>query len=386
MVLWKADVYILGGSEDQAKTMQEYIKGEHEQQIEAGVSWGYKRAPSHLLKSITATEVRLHNRGKAKAIPASQKATRGKHGTDLYVDELDECDYDVFKSALGQTYSRGDINTLHFFTSTWQHPDGSMTQAFDEAEHKGWGVYTWCYRETHERYGGHNTQEEIDRKRAGMTEADWNTEVELQRPESGDLIFSQDIIEFLFDEAMGTFTDKIGYEYQLIPPNEGDYFYTGADWAKKRDLTVIQTNIDNPTGPDTMAAFLMTQKEPYPVMMGQFNDRIRNYGGPAMFDGTGMAGDMIEDNLAVAATPFDFSRRNQLHQIYSSYINAIEKGDYVYPVIPYLRKQYSLLTRGQVYESTRVSKKNHTPDTFVAGALAREAQHAGTFELLLGRA
>jgi len=100
-----------------------------------------------------------------------------------------------------------------------------------------------------------------------------------------------------------------------------------------------------------------------------------------------MAGDMIEDNILVDAEPFDFSRRKQLHEMYSSFITAIENGEYRLPNIPHLRRKFDLLTRGQVYESTRVSKKNHTPDVFVALALARYAEQNGTFgELLMGRA
>lgn len=105
-----------------------------------------------------------------------------------------------------------------------------------------------------------------------------------------------------------------------------------------------------------------------------------------MFDGTGMAGDMIEDHLQVTSEPFDFSRRRELHESYSSLITGIESGDYRLPNIPYLRKKFELLTRGQVYLSSKTSKKYHTPDPFVAMALARKAQLEGTQQLQMGRA
>ena len=384
-ILLGAEVNILGGSQEQAETMQQYIKNEHENT--RGLLMESKRAPKGLLASTTATQVKFSNGGSTRALAASQKSTRGKHGTDLYVDEADECEWPVFTSALGQTYEGGrGIKPLTWITSTWQNPDGTMTKIFDEAEEKGWGTYTWCFRETHEKHGGHVTQAEVDRKRNEMTESDWNNEVELQRPEAGDLIFAQEIIEMLFDKSMGEFTDRIGHDYVFVPPSEGETFYHGTDWAKRRDLTIVHTNISNPTGPDTLAAYCMRQKEPWPQMFEHFNKRIRDYGGTAHYDSTGMAGDMTEDHLTVDAEGVDFANRKRIHAMYSSYVTAIEAGEYVYPIIPRMKKRYELLTRGQLYESTRTSKKNHTPDEFVAGALARQANIQGTFTLLFGRA
>lgn len=385
MVLKSADVYILGGSEDQAKTMQQYIKGEHEQQIESGMSWLHKRAPRHLIKSMTANEVILTNRGRAKALTASQKTVRGKHGTDLFGDEIDEMEWDIFTAALGQTYERGEIGALNFFTSTWQNADGTMSRARELGEEKGWSMYEYCFRETHERYGGHITQATVDRKQSEMTRQAWLTEVELQRPSSGDLIFAQEVIDYLFDPVLGSYEDIVNHDYILIPPAEGETFYHGTDWAKATDFTCIHTMIENPSGPDRLAAWCMRQKEPWPIMFEHHNHRIREYGGPSIFDGTGMAGDMVEDHLTVESDPFDFSNRRRLHQIYSSYVTAIESGEYAYPDIPYLKKAHAHLTRGQLYESTRTSKKNHTPDPVVAAALAREAQRTGSFELMFGR-
>lgn len=395
MILCGAEIFILGGSKDQTKQMRDYIKGQGRHMKNRG--WNYKRSPNHLVKDILAESITLHNGASTTALAASEKATRSKHGTDLYCDEIDEMDYDVFTSALGQTYEGTDedfeINPLTFLASTWQNPDGTMTQTFDLADENDWGVYTWCYRETHVRYGGHVTDAEIKRKRGEMTKSDWENEVELQRPASDDLIFDWETIEMTFDDTFygyatkkGNFRDQLGKDYTFIEPNDGLYFYHGTDWAKERDFTIINTMCENPVGPDTVAAWCMRQKEPWPVMFAHQNKRIREYGGPSMFDGTGMAGDMIEDHLQVSSEPFDFSRRRELHESYSSLITGIEAGEYRLPNIPYLRKKFELLTRGQVYLSSKTSKKNHTPDPFVAMALARKAQLEGTQQLQMGRA
>lgn len=394
-ILLGAEVNILGGSEKQAKTMQRYMKNTHEQS--RGMFWEARRAPKHMIIKMTETFIKLSNGGSLQALPASEKATRGEHGTDLYVDEADECEWDVFTSALGQTYegSRG-IPPLTFITSTWQNAEGTMTQLFDMVEEKNregndWRVYSWCYRETHENVGGHNTQKAIDKKRGEMTALDWANEVELQRPESGDLIFTQEIIDYLFlDDGFYSplgepIRDIVGHDYIFIPPAEGETFYHGTDWAKRRDFTIHHTGIEVPDGPDRVAAWSMRQKEPYPVMLGYHDRRVREYGGAAIMDGTGI-GDVITDYCTVDHETVEFQNRNMIHSMYSNLIAAIESGEYRYPAIPYLKKKFALLTREQVYEAKRNSKKTHTPDPFTAAAMAHKAKMEATFQLLLGRA
>src|SRR5215218_549851 len=240
MLLCEAEIFILGGSEEQTKQMRDYIKGDGRHM--KGRGWNAKRAPRNMIKDIQTTKVVLKNGASCEALPASQKAVRSKHGTDLYGDEIDEMEEDVFESAQGQTYEGSDedydINTLTFLTSTWQHPDGTMQYAFDQAEDLGWGVYTWCYRETHASLGGHVTDEQIERKQGQMSKAAWANEVELGRPASDDLVFDNEILELVFDDRFygyekkkGNFSDVVGSDYDLILPAEGESFYTGADWA-----------------------------------------------------------------------------------------------------------------------------------------------------------
>jgi hypothetical protein len=394
-ILLGAEVNILGGSEKQAKTMQRYMKNTHEQA--RGKFWEAIRAPSHMIDRMTATLITLSNGGSMQALPASETATRGEHGTDLYIDEADECDWEVFRSALGQTYEgqRG-ITPLTFITSTWQNADGTMTNLFDMVDEKNmeggnWRVYQWCYKETHEDVGGHNTQKAIDKKRGEMTALDWMNEVELQRPAAGDLIFTPEIIEYLFEDD-GFYAPKgepirdlVGHDYIFIPPSESESFYHGTDWAKRQDFTVNHTGIEVPDGPDRLAAWAMRQREPYPLMIKQHDKRVKMYGGPNIMDGTGI-GDVISDFCTVEHDTIEFQNRQLVHEMYSSYIAAIESGEYRYPRIPYLMKKFQMLTREQVYEAKRNSKKTHTPDPFVAAAMAHKAKLESTFQLLLGRA
>ena len=381
MILRGAEIYILGGSKDQTNQMREYIKGTSEHTRD--IWWNWKRAPRGMLTDVTNDTVKLSNGGRTTALAASQKETRSKHGTDLYVDEADELEWDVFKSALGQTYKgTRNINPLTFVTSTWQNPEGTMSQIFEQAEEKGWSVYTWCYRETHEEYGGHVTQAEIDRKKSEMTTLDWMNEVELSRPESGDLIFDPETIEGLFVPTYGKFTDKVGYDYVFFTPDPRFDFSHGTDWAKERDFTVITSFVESRSGPDLLAAWCMRQKEPWPTMIEHHNRRVREYGGPSILDATGI-GNVIKDFVTVPHEGWEFSNRKKTHEMYSNFIVACESGEYALPEIPYLKKKFETLTRAQVYEAKRGSKKNHTPDPFVSAAMARQAKMAGSFELLL---
>lgn len=384
MILKQADCYILGGSKDQTNQMRSYIKSDDEHT--AGVWWNHPRAPKHLLNYTTNDTIKLSNGGRITALAASQKETRSKHGTDLYIDEADEIEWDIFKSSLGQTYQgTRSINPLTFIASTWQYAEGTMSQIFDMAEEKGWMSVEWCWRETHEDHGGHTKQEEVDRKRGEMTDLDWLNEVELNRPESSDLIFAQETIDGLFSPAYGVFKDIVGQDYVFFEPNAALEFYTGTDWAKHRDFTVISTFLKNSGGPDMLAAWCMRQKEPWPVMTEHHNRRIRAYGGDSYLDRTGI-GTVIEDYITVETEGWDFSNRKETHEMYSNFIVACESGEYLLPEIPYLKKKFETLTRAQVYEPKRGLAKNHTPDPFSSGALAHKAKLEGSWELMLDHA
>ncbi len=74
---------------------------------------------------------------------------------------------------------------------------------------------------------------------------------------------------------------------------------------------------------------------------------------------------------------FDFNRRKEKADMYSSYVKACEAGEIVYPMIKPLYRAHKHLTVDQLYHD------KHTPDEIVAAALERKARMDLAWEVLI---
>lgn len=143
MITLGAEVTILGGSEQQSKNIQNYLTNTSPRA--RGVLWEAPYAPTQLLAmDPTQTMTKLKNGGGSQALPASQRSVRGPHPQILILDELDEMEWEIFLSALGQPMDDRGIEARVLGTSTHQHPDGTMTKALQFAEDKSWKTREWC--------------------------------------------------------------------------------------------------------------------------------------------------------------------------------------------------------------------------------------------------
>lgn len=364
-----ADVTLLGGSGEQSKNIHTYM----------GELWDAPYAPRWMLETDpTRTETRLTTGAKVKALTASQRSVRGPHPERLRMDEIDEMDEDVFDAALGQTMGSEGVPAQIVASSTHQYPDGTMTEAKNRAQDRGFPVYDWCYRESMEPEHGWLTEEEVQTKRETVPEIMWTSEYDLQEPAPESRAIDPAAVEGAFHEALGE-PDSSGW---LIPPDEGGPFYHGADWAKERDWTVIVSFERRPAGePDVCAALTRCRKKPWPAIVGDFNDRIDDYGGHSAHDATGV-GNVVADYLDVPSTGFDFSRRKRRDEMLSDYVAAIEDGRIVFPRVEWAYREHKFASYDQLYGA------GHLPDSIAAGALAwwakRNARKGGRTALLAG--
>jgi len=364
-VLLGASVNLLGGSGEQSKRVHRYMTGEDPNA--KGQFWQAPNAPRWLLASDpTQTETNLINGGYLKALMASQKSVRGPHPQRLRLDETDEMDLEIFDAAMGQTMGRPGIPSQTVCSSTWQNPNGTMTEILKRAAEKGWPVYRWCYRESMAAEGGWLDPLEVERKRQQVTKAMWETEYELQEPNPEGLAIDREAVRDLFDLRLSKGVRHPGVEnveLTFIRPGPGRKFYHGSDWAKTRDWTVIHSMWRNADGQDVLAAWTRTGRRPWDQMIGFHNARVKRYGGPSVHDATGV-GSVCADYLEVPSQGFDFSAAKARADMLSSYIAAIERRDIVYPAIDYVEGEHKFATWNEIYGS------GHLPDTIAAGAMA----------------
>lgn len=357
LLFLRADVNILGGSGEQSKRVLESI----------GKLWAHAHFPREWMASEEPSAQRQTTvwGNKIVALMASQASVRGPHPQRLRMDEVDEMKLSILNSALGQPMSKGGVSSHVVLSSTHQYPDGTMAQMLKRAAEEGWRVFEWCYRENLEPHGWLSLAE-VERKRAVLTTAMWETEVELQEPSAEGRAFDTEKVEAAFV-----------LDLELEPPVEGARYGTGGDWAKKKNNTVIAT-IRHDVTPARVVAIRVTNRRPWPDMVADLDAQAQRYPGPVVHDNTGL-GQVVHDLIAVQADPFDMVGR-QRAELLSEYVAAVEHGELLWPRDPNNRdlelaySEHKYATREDLYKGSKDgSSKHHLPDTISAGALAWRA-------------
>lgn len=356
-----ARIAILGGSGEQSMRVHAYQAG----------WWEQPTAPRYLLASDTSKRrTALTHGGSVTCLMASRRSVRGIHPERLRLDEIDEMALDIFDGAMGQTMRRPRIAAQTVASSTHQHPDGTMTEVLKRAVEKGWSVHEWCYKESMTEW---LDVEEVTRKRGEVTDAMWNAEYELQEPNVSGRAIVEDKVKEMFKKELGEF---VGLPDELIeieaPVPEGRYSH-GADWAQRRDWTVITTwRIDR--APWRLVSYLRTGRKPWPDMVAAFDERIRRYGGNALHDQTGIGG-VVNDLLTEVAEGMTLGGAPR-HSLITGYIASIERQELEAPFIRYMYDEHRLATQNDLYGT------GHLPDTICSAALGVQAglSSAGSWE------
>ncbi len=368
----RADVNILGGSGLQSKRVLEAISK----------LWNHPTAPRDCLRGEPASQVqRLIWDNSIQALMASQASVRGPHPQRLRLDEIDEMKLSILDSALGQPMSKGWVLSQTVLSSTHQYANGTMATILQRAAAGGWPVHEWCYRECLEPHGW-LSMGEVERKRAVITTAMWNTEVELQEPSGEGRAIVTEKVEQAFGRKAADEADPAGdVVITLEPPVPGARYGTGADWAKKQNWTVIVT-IRKDVRPMRVVAIRRTQREPWPNMARYLDEQAVRYPGTVAHDNTGIGG-VVHDLLSIDADPFNMVGQ-QRADLLSEYIKAIEALDLLWPekgtdlassqALTAAYSEHKYASRDDVYKGSKDGTgTHHLPDTISAGALAWRA-------------
>jgi hypothetical protein len=357
-VTLKCSVNILGGSGEQSKNVHTYMAD----------AWAKPGAPASMLASDPMQmETRLSEGQKIRALLASQTSVRGPHIPRLRIDEADSMTIKLFDAAMGQTMEQGGVKAQTVISSTWQEPEGCFTEVLRRATDRGWPVYQWCYKETQQPHGW-LSPDEIERKRLEVTQVMWDVEYNLGEPSPENRAIMPEAVNAMFQEALGVYEGAPRQYIEAEAPQAGAMYAHGADWAKSQDWTeIITLRID--CEPARLVAYERLQRLPWPQMVERLDARQRRYGvgqSRAAHDGTGL-GDVVDGYLSERATAVILVGRTRA-DLFSNYINAIEKGQVVSPKIKALEGQHRYATVDDVYGS------GHPPDGFVAGAMAWHAK------------
>lgn len=406
---------ILGGSGEQSARVLNYINGEEM----PNAFWNAPDAPKHLIvggaesdiaenaRGITKKMIKLTNGGYLKALMASARSVRGPHPQRLRLDEVDEMELSIFDSALGQPMRRFGIDEQIVASSTHHHSNGTMTEILKRAVDQNWKVYEWCYKENLQSNGGWLDDDAVRRKKGTVTVFMWNTEYENQEPNPTGRAIDFEKCKAAFKVELGEFDGKEHEYIEIEPPYKGGdpehtchrcghpYFRrdiardncalcgvlrrltrpgtyaTGADWAKKKDWTII-TTIRTDVSPAKLVAWKRTGRLDWPSMVAMFEERVRRYPGGAAHDITGI-GDVIADYLTVASEGTLMTGLPR-HQMLSHYIHAIENGRIVFPMIKWMYDNHRLASVEDVFRS---GDTFHLPDDMASGALAWKASGMG---------
>jgi hypothetical protein len=353
-----ANVNLLGGSGEQAQRVLEAM----------GKFWSAPNAPHlALLTEPGKKETRLRSGNWIRALMASTKSARGPHPQRLRLDEVDEVTLEILDAAMGQTMSLGGVPAQTVLSSTHHYADGTMTEVKKRAKDKGWPIYTWCYRECLEPHGW-LAAAEVGRKRAEVTSVMWDAEYELQEPNPEGRAIDLEAVEAMFDVKLGAAPGADGVEVIFEEPVKGAQYATGADWAKKKDNTILWTErID--VKPTRLVAFRRMHRLGWPVMIAAFDDRVKKYPGPASHDATGI-GDVIDGYIKCNAEGVILVGRART-EIFAEHIQSIEHGERKAPRVDFAYSEHKYVTNDDLYGA------GHPPDSFVAGALCRHAATKG---------
>ena len=413
-------VDVLGASEKQSQIVISYMNTENPRT--AGSWWDCPRAPVGLRdpKKDLVAEQTLTNGGHISCLTASPKTVRGRRPTRLRIDELDEADLKLIKSAQG--CPQGDpINKIKKNTvmaSTHQHIDGPMTfyLALAKEQNKqvakdGKGikipVYKYCYREILTSNGGFLDPVEIEEIKATMDPDTFALEFENNEPSSTGRIFRDHQVDFLFDKTFqaepgeellyeGIQDTPIELDLDKIYPEEQEITHSGVREIKRRQST--RSHLGHFCGADfandidwsvftRLTTNTLDEKEKYFVtgwyrtarrdtiteIVHEWNDFV-NFHDNSMGAHDETGNKMVNDEIDCDSEPFTFSRISK-KEILSLMVKMIQDKKIRGPYIDYAYKEFKYFTQDHI------NGKKHLPDSVASLALAcyaaSQVEHGG---------
>ena len=227
---------ILGGSIHQSNNVYQHM--------DKMMDW--PNAPQALVQNFTKTELEFTNKTTVRPLSASATSVRGPHPTLHLLDEIDEMEWGIYQSSLGQAMRQPnalgvDLDEYVVKSSTWQNVDGTFSKVIAEHRDRGLPIFSWCFRELLRPYGWMDV-DFIERKRLTVPAEMWRVEYELGEPSGATSVFDIPRLKEVFvrreelsAHSRHSFNDDL-WVYE--EPLTSGIYAMGVDLAKTTDWTV----------------------------------------------------------------------------------------------------------------------------------------------------
>jgi hypothetical protein len=363
-VVLGGDVNLLGGSFEQSANIHKHMRN----------AWNHPGSPRYMLLKEANTEVLLSNHSIIRPLTASQKTVRGPHPATLLLDELDEMDYEIYESSLGQPMNQQNwagvtITPVIAGTSTLQYGDGTFSKIIKKNAEEGIHTFEWCYHEAANPIDGWLTQDQILHKKQTVSAERWRVEYELGEPGIGNRAFDSNAVERTFAQKVpegALIARKKDYEeYEFEKHSMTEDYVIAADWARSQDYTVI--SVWKATSlPMQLVYYVRMNHLPWPVMIKKFNVLQQRYRAEGIHDATGL-GDVVASMIEDTNT-WDFKMVGaQRDDMLSEYVGAVEQGKVRAHRIESI---YKATLYASVEDLFSRAKEFHLPDEVCSAALA----------------
>jgi hypothetical protein len=335
---------------------------------------------------------------------------RGRRPTRLRIDELDEAELFLIKSAQGcpKTDHKHKVKKQILMVSTHQHTDGTFSYYWNMATEANKTAsiqagkptvviptYQYCYRDVLVSNGGFLSDEEMAETRLITPEDMWEAEYENGEPNFTGRIFKQWQLDFLFDKQMlgkdaeptvfnGMEDEPVQIPLDRIFPSQTveqhghikrfrtahktkDHleFNYGADFANDIDWSVydgLVTNTLRPLDPTYRFNWFRTgRKDTWKEIVESYNDFCNEYPGQGFHDETGNKA--VNDYIDCDSEGFIFSKKSK-KPLLDALVVAIQNRRIKGPYIDWAYKEFKFLTR------EHLTGKKHLPDSVASLALA----------------
>lgn len=376
-----AEVLVIGGSEEQAKVVFNYINPNKSRFVDK--FWNCPFMPKLLRNKQyeQQTYSQIVSGGVIKCLPASETAVLGQRPSRLRIDECDKAKIDLIESAIPCCHPSADktIDNQIVLSSTHYDPNGTLTHyiARANAANKAAGrivmpVYTFCYKDALESNGGYLTPKLLEGLRLGVNKITWERQFENGEPAVDNALFNDEDLAFMFDEDYGIMEtdDNDSYQEWNIDDNliDDDLYYgryVGCDFGDKVDWTVISQFIvpEDETQPDIMTKWIRVGRCGSTVCARYYNRVLVDLEQSAAHDATGQTR-FVSEVLSEYSEPVSFTKAWK-HEALNSWISAVEQQRFKIPRIKSLEKTIRYLTWDQCFSSTV-----HLPDDVASLILA----------------
>lgn len=362
-VFHMGDTTILGGSIHQSNNVYNHM----------AAMMRHENAPAPLVESFTKTELLFSNHTWVRPLSASATSVRGPHPLLHLLDEIDEMEWDIYQSSLGQAMRQPnalgvEMDEYVVKSSTWQHIDGTFSKVMKEHKERGLPIFTWCYKEQLRPHGWMD-QDFIERKRRTVPSELWRIEYELGEPSGDTSVFDVQRLSEMFrhwkeDKVLSRHSANDDLWVYEAPTMRGSYAM-GVDLAKTKDWTVaIVARVD--VAPVRIVAVKKVGRIPWPAIIDQLKDLKAMYFGAEMgHDGTGL-GSVVTDLLEGYSRKYLFIGE-QRKSLLNTMIANIENGDYLFPHGNPLYDKFRSTKLEDVWSQTLVN--SHLPDETAAMAV-----------------